>query len=393
MKLPHQNIKVKVDSYDEEQKKKLLTYPTSQQIKVGYRNYEELGRKIGKSLSDLEDFITFNGISIATPADIGKQDLHITERVGESIGLSVVNRIHSISEADWDRIPETKGLKVFDYQLASDGTSIIQVETKGSSVNDNNLKPSTVSNHKSSIIEKKVKIANLESVNAYPYTANLRYGAITVLDCRYNSTVRCLLLDPDPGSLDMPPAKLRLINRINFLCDWMSFISPRSQMTAALSTRVADLRSISNPFELDNVPLLKGIGEPFDIIPTPDGMGETLGFLSYKSRVKDGPSCGIVTQISNDALFFLGIRDKLAVLSIKQDFDSILSLKVPTETIPKTVNCVFHKSRFERLKLPKSLIKETEKGDEYFWFSLKGILHYSQEGLVFGVLPISNTNA
>jgi len=171
MKLPYQNIKVKVDFYDEEQKKKLLAYPTSQQImdiihnevqipieefltyylfhrkrpgKIGYRNYEELGKNIGKSLSDLEDFITFNGISIATPIDIGKQDLHITERVGESIGLSVVNRIHNISEADWDRIPETKGFKVFDYQVASDGTLIIQVETKGSSVDDNNLKPSTV---------------------------------------------------------------------------------------------------------------------------------------------------------------------------------------------------------------------------------------------------------
>jgi len=248
------------------------------------------------------------------------------------------------------------------------------------------------SNHKASIIEKKVRIHNLESAKTYPYTSDLRYGTITVLDCRSNSTVKCLLLDPEPTSLDIPSTKLRLINRMRFLRDWMSFISPRSQMAAALSTRVADLETISNPFELDNVPLLKGIGEPFNLVPTPDGMGETLGFLSYRSRVKDGPSCGIVTQISNDALFFLGIRDELAVLSNKQDFDSILSYKALTATIPKTIQCVFHKRRFEKLKLPDTLIKDTSKSGDYYRFLLKGMLHYSQEGLVFGVLPTGSTN-
>ena len=43
----------------------------------------------------------------------------------------------------------------------------------------------------------------------------------------------------------------------------------------------------------------------------------------------------------------------------------ILSSKALTTTIPKTIRCVFHKKRFEKLKLPDALIKDIGKSGGY----------------------------
>ncbi len=417
IKLPQQNVRVDVDYYDDEQKNKLSHYPSAKLIHEivsngieipseefltyylfhrkrpgmpGYRNYEELGIKIGKSLSDLEDFIVFNGNSIATASDAGEQDIKITERVGESIGMSVLNRIHNLSEADWGRIPSKGGPyapQVFDYQIASDGTAIVQLEAKGSSIDFNNLKTSTVSNHKSSIIKRKEAIHNLESTKSYPFPSNLRYGTITVLDKRPDSTIKCWLLDPEPEFAKMPPVKLRLINRMRFLRDWISFISPRSQFASALSTRVSELAVLTDPFELDGIPLLKGTGEPFDIVST-EGFGSTISFLLNKSRVSDGPTSGVITQTSTKALFFLGLRNELAVLAANQNFAEIMKYSALITTIPKTVNCILHKRRYKRFELPDWITEGARESGDYMLFEMRGALTYSQEGLVFGVLPL-----
>ena len=42
---------------------------------------------------------------------------------------------------------------------------------------------------------------------------------------------------------------------MGFLRDIISFVAPRSQLAAALSTRLADLMAVSDPFQLDGVPL------------------------------------------------------------------------------------------------------------------------------------------
>lgn len=339
----------------------------------------------------MEDWIDFNGHSISIPDDVDYQDIHITERIGESIGLAVVNRIHDLSEADWDRIPEQGGRMappVFDYQIASDGTSIIQVEAKGSSVDNNENKASTVSNHKSEIINRKSKIAELESNNSYHYPANLRYGTITVMDTRRDGSVRCWLVDPEPESVEIQAAKLRLINRMRFLRDWISFIGPRSQIASSLSTRVADLETLSNPFELDSIPLLKGTGDPFKPISSPFRTDYTLSFLFGKSHVTDGPTSGVVTQVLDNALFFLGIRNEIAVIATEQNFNSILSNKFFTGVIKKTVNCIIPKNRFKRLDLPNWVREEAKKKGDYVSFKLEGELMYNQDGLVFGILPM-----
>lgn len=68
----------------------------------------------------------------------------MSEKVGESIGLSVINRIHDLHEADWDRIPihsGIRGFQTFDFKStlpmsASDGKTLVQTETKGTLIDD-----------------------------------------------------------------------------------------------------------------------------------------------------------------------------------------------------------------------------------------------------------------
>lgn len=415
--LPQQNIRVNVEFYDAEHERKLLRYPTSKQIRAvvgkhviipltefltyylfyrkrpgmpGYRDHREISYQTGKALSDLEDFIYFNGISISTPMAVGEQDIHITERIGESIGLSVINRIHNLTAADWDRIERRVGHKVFDYEIASDGATIIQVETKGSSTDSNDVKPPSVSNHKANIIDKKKTITDFDKKDKYPFPADLRYGTITVLDKRPSSTVKCLLLDPEPAETNIPPNRLRLINRMQFLRDWISLISPRSQMASALSTRVSDLTALSNPFELDNHPLLKATGEPFDLVETPDKRDLTLSFLVNKSRVTDGPSSGIVVKISQNDFFYLGIQDEIAIMASKQNFTDIMKYQNEPGIVSKRVRCILRSSVFERLILPEWFKKKVEKKDNHVFFQLDGRLNYSPEGLVYGILPIKS---
>ena len=294
------SIAVDVDYYNEDEEKKLLTYPSAKEIrrivtsgleiptsefltyylfhrkrpgKLGLRSYRDIESKISRAIADLESFVQFNGKSISVPKDVGSQIPHITEYVGESIGLSVVNRIHNLTEADWDKIRESKGphaKPTLDYQhgiAASDGERIIQVETKGSCVQDNRKKSEAIWSHKANIVNKKCEIRNLAENGAYPYPADVRYGTIAAVDFRTDGTVRCWLLDPDSGETDISPESFRLLSRIRFLRDWISFLGPRSQLATSMATRVAALESLDNPFQLDGVPLRKGNNELFEIVP------------------------------------------------------------------------------------------------------------------------------
>ncbi len=170
LNIPQGEVAVAVDYYDEDHRQMLLCYRTAGRIETivrngiriptsefltyylfhrkrpglpGFRGYEEVSWHIDKALNDLNGFVSFNHSSISIPAGVGEQVPHITEYIGESIGLSVVNRIHGLTEADWSRINPKHGVTDsprFDYQFASDGISVIQVENKGSSVTINTEK-------------------------------------------------------------------------------------------------------------------------------------------------------------------------------------------------------------------------------------------------------------
>jgi len=422
LSFPQSSIKVYVDFYNEAEKQKLLQYPTADRMtdlvangvsipieefltyylfhkqrleKKGWRTYEDLGKNIGKSLEDLEDWITFDGDSIRTPMDVVEQDKSITERIGESIGLSVVSRIHGLTAADWKRIPP-RTFKAFDFSLASDGSHIIQMdgshlvqlEAKGRSVDDNTKKKS-ISSAKSSIHEKKRKIAELTEQGTYEYPADIRYGTITAMDPEL--PVKCWLVDPPADGDGSNARKFRLLCRMEFLTEWISFISPRSQFSSALQTRLTTMKKLEDPFVLENIPLVKGNGEPFKFQQSGSSYNKIANFFYGKAKTTrwSGISAGGVSlPLDESNLFFIGITEQLLEHAYKQNFERLIDSKDESQVVEQNVTCKLPK----RLAAQRGLLDELEsrsyKSGEYITFDLKGKLHSSDAGIVYGVLPI-----
>lgn len=415
--LPQSTIKVSAAFYNEDEKQKLLKYPSAKVIeqlvskdidvptaefltyylfhrkRLGvprYGDYDAIGNNIHQALAILDGCIDFTGHSICTAQGVEHQLNEISEHIGESVGLSIVSRIHGLTSADWDLIEPKQGPgapPTFDYQIASDGAQFIQAENKGSSVSDNNKLSPAVRTHKSTITKKKKKLHILSQQGLDPYPANIRYGTITAVDPRRDGCVKCWLVDPEPEKLNRDPRHFKLLTRMRFLWAWLSLISPRSQLSSALATRLIDLETLQNPFELDNVQILRGNGKPFEFMPT-NILEQHSTFMAHKSHVMDGPAGGLTVQISDDALFLLGIREDLLFTAVDQNFDKITTYKTEAGTIEKTVECVFSRHRFERLRLPPSIRKRTQESGGYFRFPLSGMIHYSDSGLAFGVLPL-----
>lgn len=415
--LPIKTIKVDVDYYNATEREKLLKYPTATAIAqivdqtidiptaefltyylfhrkklrpAVYADYASIGHKIDTALTSLSDCIEFGQHSIRTPSDVVAQLNEVSEHIGEAIGLSVISRVHQLTDADWSPIPQQHGAgakPTLDFQIAADGHRFVEVETKGSSVANNRVRTAAVQQHKHNIISKKEKQESFASSGEDSHAASTRYGTITVLDPRSDSIVKCWLLDPDPELVPSDPRRFRLLMRMRFLRDWISFISPRSLLATALATRVADLEHMNDPFELDQVPLLRGSGEPFYFTPY-DTTGQHTPFLLRKSRIVDGPAGGIVMQLPNENFYLLGIQEQLLVTGAEQSFSDIMTLRLEAGTIEKTVRCVFTPTRFRRLRLPDAVRSTAQVEDRLAAFELTGPIHYSRSGLVFGELPI-----
>lgn len=221
---------------------------------------------------------------------------------------------------------------------------------------------------------------------ANTHATSLRYGTITVLDPRRDGNVRCWLTDP-PTDIALNPSVFRLIQRMRFLRDWISFISPRSHLAVALATRVAALEALQNPFELDRVPLLRGNAQPFELIPF-DRYGEHSRFLAGKSKIVDGPAGGEIVRVSNQALFLLGIREELLLIAADQNFERLLAYSAPTGTIQKVIECNLSASRARSIGLLPSIFEERQRGSQSVRFWATGNIQYSPAGLVFGLIPV-----
>lgn len=413
--LPQETIRVDVSFFSDEDRRALLRYPTAETLEKvtsepiqistaeflsyylfhrqrlgtpGYRDYSTVGRKLNVSLTALADCVEFTEHSLITAEGVVHQLNEITEHVGEAIGLSVMNKIHDITEADWQVIPASSGRGAkpsFDFELASDNHNLIQVENKGSSVKDNRTPDENVKTHKRNIAAKKEKLKALDGDDENGSSVSLRYGTITALDPRKDGNVRCWLTDP-PAEVALNPRRFRLIQRMRFLRDWISFISPRSHLAVALTTRVAALEVLQNPFELDRVPLLRGNREPFALVPF-DGY-EHSRFLAGKSKIIDGPAGGEIVRVSDRALFLLGMREELLVIAAEQDFEKLLVYKASTGTLDKVVACSLSSSRARTIGLPGYVLEEGQRRLSTVRFRARGSIQYSPGGLVFGVIPM-----
>ena len=193
----------------------------------GFSTFDDLAKKWFLALGEFAGQMHFTESSVRIIPDA---ILHsgTTERIGEAIGLSVASNLHGLHQADWDRIPASNTTKTLDFSLppcATDGSHFIQVETKGSSCDDNSKKSSSVSHHRSSITDKKNAVKN-------PGNQDVFYGTIAVLDHHPTNPARCWLVDP-PAQNFGNPKRYKILTRLKYIGALISLISPRSLLAAS----------------------------------------------------------------------------------------------------------------------------------------------------------------
>lgn len=186
---------------------------TEQANENGFRTYQELKNRVQHRLGDIDDYLDLTSGTITTKKSSERlSNTGMTERIGVSLGLNVINKFHGLTEADWAITPNVyiggKRMKDFDYQIsmASDGSRFIQVENKGSINDDNNYKTSSVSNHYSSIKGKKESILDREKVQGIARHQNIYYGTISVLD--NHNTAKVWLVDPEAYYINWNPKNI-----------------------------------------------------------------------------------------------------------------------------------------------------------------------------------------
>lgn len=427
MEYPQESIRVRVDYYDNLEKDLFRSFPSFEKIEQtagteieikltdfltyylfkdkrprmsGYRTFQEISRKVQRALVMLQDRVRFNGSSIDWNEDeIEAQDRETSERIGESIGISVVNHIHGLTMADWTPIPVTNVSKTFDYSYASDLKTVIEIETKGSSVSDNSKKTSAVSSHKSSIKSKKSQKSTQD-----PLSSAVRYGTIAVVGSEQGSIIQCWLVDP-PARVSRDPSVVRLLARMRFLRDWIGLVSPRSELAHALVMRVLDLEAVSDPFELDNVQLRKRDGLKFELNWPPRFFQGHSGFWgASKSLVENYSAGGVALPLTRNSVLFLGIHEELLALAAEQNFREIMSYAREPNVLERTITCNIGRRQAKMLDLDLELDPdfgglepENEQLDEAapgrkpaVALELKSKVHVSREGLVFSILPVAS---
>lgn len=167
-----------------------------------------------------------------------------------------------------------------------------------------------------------------------------------MLDDRPESTARCWLVDP-PASITGDPFLFKLLTRLEYIARYISFLGQRSQLAAALWTRIAALRAAKEYTALDGVVLRTGSNAEFSP-ETYDQVGTHNPWFGSKSVVSDGPAGGHVFAVDDHVLLFIGIREQLVALAALQDFRAIAEYMFPAGTVEKVVECAVPAARFRR---------------------------------------------
>ncbi len=241
-------------------KDELLTYMmfNQQDDRDGWRNYNDLSQKVTGTLGHVEEYLDFSDNNAKSKVNSEVlNEAHFTERVGVAMGLCLLNKIHNLTEADWNktkkRYDEGKRQKDLDFEfdIASDGSRFIQVENKGVVNDDNSKKTSGVSSKYTDIQAKKKKIKKDDEKNNLHN--NIYYGTIAVLD--QTNSAKILLVDPPADIFDINPEKFRLLNRLNFYHDLFNQIGISQKLLNLLKKRIKEIEFSQNYYVFNNVPI------------------------------------------------------------------------------------------------------------------------------------------
>jgi hypothetical protein len=349
-----------------------------------YTNYSSVKGSIGDAYGMLGSYLTLSVNGLCLSESTHELPSGVTEYIGECFALAAMNRIHGVSEADWKPIPLQRGRKAkktLDYEMASNGIHIIQVEAKGSVSDSSLFDDSEFSSQQKSILEKK-NAAREVNKDA------LRYGAITTIPRNPVDHIVTALLDPVPDDYERSPRNLRLLARQQFIRWLIWLVAPRSPLATALATRWAALEALEDPFQLDGISLAQSDGKQMEMTYLEHAGIQYSSIFAHRSRVADGPAGGIVFPVTRDALMFVGLRSQLVEIAYQQQFGRINEYEADIVSVEKKVMCVVPAGEFRTFDIDRERLQRREEPGAYVTFELNGILHYSREGLVFGVLPL-----
>ncbi|OLU16976.1 hypothetical protein BVH01_10460 [Pseudomonas sp. PA1(2017)] len=285
-----------------------------------YKTYLDRLNHIDKASMWLEDILDIN-TTINWKSGSNREQ----EGVGEAVSLSVANSLFGLTAADWTTIPEQKGRKAhptFDFEQTLVGitsqNSIVQIESKGSFVQDNTLNSSAVSSHARNIVKKKTSIASKGT--AYKHPAMAMYGMIAAIDPM--NEAKCWLLDPPADFLEGNPRDIKVATRLEYVASIVSMLAPTAKLPHALLERAKLWREGAASKKVESLE-----GHPF----TGDNYVETY-LAKSKILMKDQDIVGQVYVGESGKIFFLGLRGDLVRAAIKQEPDAIINARfLPSE--------------------------------------------------------------
>jgi len=380
-------LKLNVDYYNSKEKELFKAYPNYQEIEdklqqgftlsddelltymmfmeqkdeEGFRTYEELRSKLESRKGFYLDYLDLESGTVKSKySSSNLSDVGVTERLGISLGLNVVNQLHDLTEADWAITPDQYHggvrAKDFDYEhpLAATKTNFIQVENKGSVVDDNNFKTSSISHHYKSIKGKKENLLTYERRRGIKRHQNIYYGTIGSVDQKNNAKV--LLVDPPPFEQEWPPTKFKLIARLSFYHQLFIFCGIRNKIVNSLGQRIKELVELREVFELDKKRLK-------DINPSP------------RSYIKSGKVVKVNTDEAFGTFYFIesnkgfeiyvvAIHKVIIKHILNQDFQAILNYEYKSAEIQDAVSIELvdnSKEDFELLQKMKFVYDERKK--------------------------------
>ena len=303
--------------------------------------------------------------------DVRIEATDVSEMIGVAGGLSVASSMYGLTQADWTKIPITTAHKDFDFSHTSSlPNRFINIEAKGSVIDDNSYKAAPVSLHKSSIITKKNDTGFKKK---YVPTRDSNIGIITVAD--RNKNLQSWLVDPPLDDFEISPIKYKLLKRLYFYHSILRLISKRSYITLTLANRIRAIELTNDYDKLDKTPLLN-----YNF----DKVNLTESFINSRSRNKENDIIGN-TFLINKNIFFIGVPADLILTLINQNFSDILSLKRQTSTALTTLNCKISKRRGKELSTLNNskirLKKEQSEEDNYIFFEMDTDLIQNSGGL------------
>lgn len=403
------NLKIAVDYYNAAEEKLFECYTNYEEFKIlvgkeitiskdeflsymmfteqadddGWRTYPELKERVQHRLGDIQDFLDFSNGSIQSKISSERMFASkMTERIGVSIGINIINKFHGLTEADWAITPNTyldgKRLKDFDYEIsvASDSVKFIQVENKGTVNEDNKSKTSSVSSHYASIKEKKNVIIVRDKANGIPKNQNIYYGTIAVLD--NINTAKLWLVDPESFQVDWSPRKFKLISRLIYYSNIFSEIGIHKRVQIALNERISKLIESKDIEQFNRVPIDAKIAFTFV---------QNDNFVSINGNEAFGTFFFIENKNGGD-VFLMALPKTIIKLIIAQNFDSILDYSFNnieyTERVSIELSTKLSKAS-EDFNYTKTDFVFDESRKKYFYQKYQNISSTSS-GRIFGII-------